>query len=458
MTITLESHHALMRRLVFSILSVVALSSAMATLLHYLEPATAPINLIAPPFLFLNSIVLSLYLYRYPHQIARVVNLACLGGILLVAGPSWWFTLRAFLNTEVTLIHTLPPLTSALFLLDILLLIALRPQHLIWAATLLWGAIAGPVLVYLLLNPRELLAMRGLDLSISLGPTMVIQLILISFYNRLRQTIECLYAERLHYANKILERQIIRRHAIEQVRDQLHNGPLQSLAILLRDLQSQPLSREEIVERLGCLNSELRAVGRVSTGKTTVKPEIINDSSPKGHSYSQSWLDIDTLVRQVLPEASDHMLRLGEGSKVDLSRSLHYLLTEVYVITVKRPLPHFQTIGIKVRNFAPFADDFLNFDMKRDICLWLEEALCNVGKHACGATRLTAIGHYDDVHQRYCLSVRDNGTGTIPQDRPARLGDRLAMQLGGQFHWQNLDGGGVLCQLTWPVDVSQPQA
>lgn len=456
MTITLESHHALMRRLVFSILIVIALSSAAATLLHYLEPATAPINLIAPPFLFLNSIVLSIYLYRYPHQIARVVNLACLGGILLVAGPSWWFTLRAVLNTEVTLINTLPPLTSALFLLDILLLIALRPQHLIWAATLLWGAIAGPVLIYLLLNPRELLAMRGLDLSISLGPVMVIQLILISFYNRLRQTIECLYAERLHYANKILERQMIRRHAIEQVRDQLHNGPLQSLAILLRDIQSQPLSREEVVQRLGDLNSEIRAVGCASAEEATANPEMIENSSLKNYRYSQPWIAADASSRKILPEESDHMLRLGEGSKIDLSRSLHYLLTEVYVVTVKRPLPHFKTINIKVRNFSPFADDFLNLDLKRDICLWLEEALCNVGKHACGATRLTAIGHYDDVHQRYCLSVRDNGTGTIPQNRSVRLGDRLAMQLGGQFHWQNLEGGGVLCQLTWPMDVSQP--
>lgn len=455
MLITLESHHTLTRRLAFSVLAIIALSSAIATILHYLEPNTSRINLIAPPLLFLNSGLLYGYLYRHPHQLTRVIHLACLEGIVFVLGPSWWFTLRAFLRSETTLIDTLPPLTSALFLLDTLLLIALRPKHLMWVATLLWIAIAGPILTYLLLNSDELLEMRGLDLLISLGPVMGIQLILIGFYNRLRQTLERLYSERLHYYGKILERQAIRQRAVDQMRDHLHNGPLQSLAMLLRDLQAGAMPKEDLIRRLEHLNGEIRAIG----SHEAMEPDLASEAAHLQGDYGflSPSANAEASLYEIAGER-DRALRLGEGSRIDLDRPLHYLLSEVYVLTLRRSLPYLATIRVKVRNFAAIEDDWLSLDAKRELCLWLEEALCNVGKHARGATRLTVTGHYDPVGYHYSLTVRDNGAGGIPRDRPARLGDRLATQLKGQFQWHDLDEGGVLCQLTWPVNLPRPQA
>ena len=50
-------------------------------------------------------------------------------------------------------------------------------------------------------------------------------------------------------------------------------------------------------------------------------------------------------------------------------------------------------------------------DRKRELCLWLEEALCNVGKHAAGkhaagTTRIKAIGQLHQNH--YILTVQES--------------------------------------------------
>ncbi|NET09422.1 MAG: hypothetical protein F6K16_32895, partial [Symploca sp. SIO2B6] len=102
-------------------------------------------------------------------------------------------------------------------------------------------------------------------------------------------------------------------------------------------------------------------------------------------------------------------------------------------------------------------DVALTVDTKRDICLWLEEALCNVGKHAQNATRVQAIGEYQNG--RYHLKVQDNGIGLIASmnkwsgDRGTKLSDRLATRLGGTFHRKSLAKGGVRCELSWPLNA-----
>ncbi|CDN17154.1 hypothetical protein RintRC_5915 [Richelia intracellularis] len=40
----------------------------------------------------------------------------------------------------------------------------------------------------------------------------------------------------------------------------------------------------------------------------------------------------------------------------------------------------FPSIRVKAQNFAPITQPSLNLEMKRDFCLWLEEASYNVGK------------------------------------------------------------------------------
>jgi two-component sensor histidine kinase len=87
--------------------------------------------------------------------------------------------------------------------------------------------------------------------------------------------------------------------------------------------------------------------------------------------------------------------------------------------------------------------------LKRDLCLWLEEALCNVGKHAQGATRLVVTGHHHE--NQYVLHFQDNGIGLNPalEQQGTKFCIQLAQRLGGTFQRISLPKGGVLCELSW---------
>lgn len=314
------------------------------------------------------------------------------------------------------------------------MMIGLRPRRLLIVSLLTWMAIAIPILTYLLWHPAELNSLRGRDLFITLGPAMGTQIVLILFFNRLQDLVDRLYHERVQYYEQIIERQTIRQQAMEQAVSQIHNGPLQSLALLMRDLDQDQMRSPVLRQRLADLNAEIRAVG---------------------HSLTDSSVPHSDL----LPLPPDHLLRLGEGTCVDLNHPLHHLLYEVYRLTLKRHLPYFQTIKVKVRNFAPLESSELSFELKRDLCLWLEEALCNVGKHAQGTTRLVVTGQYDA--DQYVLQVQDNGIGCNGigcnevvcnpdlEQQGTKFCTLLAQRLGGTFQRTSLPTGGVLCQLAW---------
>jgi two-component sensor histidine kinase len=89
--------------------------------------------------------------------------------------------------------------------------------------------------------------------------------------------------------------------------------------------------------------------------------------------------------------------------------------------------------------------------MKRDLCLWLEEPLCNVGKHAQGTTRIVVTGQHLD--RQYILKVQDNGAGMKPgEGEGTKHCNFLAAGLGGQFRRESLPKGGVICELSWVVE------
>jgi nitrate/nitrite-specific signal transduction histidine kinase len=90
--------------------------------------------------------------------------------------------------------------------------------------------------------------------------------------------------------------------------------------------------------------------------------------------------------------------------------------------------------------------------MKRDLCLWLEEALCNVGKHAQGTTRIVVTGQHHEG--QYVLKVQDNGAGLKPGQgqQGTKHCNLLAQRLGGQFRRESLPKGGVICELSWLVE------
>ncbi len=428
MSTILEPQSLLKRRVILTILSLVIVAATIATIIQRLNPHSQWIDLIVPPLFAITSLILLIRLYTKPETLPQVIHLGLLEGVMFVVFPCWFFTLQAF-TSKTTLVGTLPPTTSALFMLTTLMLILLRPQRLLRAIILTWMAIAAPILTYLILNPVELHTPRGLDLLISLGPVMGVQSVLILLYNRLQSMVERLYTERLQYYAQIIERQTIRQKAMEEAFTQIHNGPLQTLALLQRDVQQDLIPSQELLQRLNDLNTEIRAVGGSLTDKNYTNNTAINLESP----------------------TSEDTLRLGEGTCIDLNLPLHNLLHEVYSLTLKRNLPHFQTIQVKVRNFAPITQPSLTLEMKRDLCLWLEEALCNVGKHAQGVTRILVTGQQHEG--KYILKVQDNGSGLQPgqEQQGTKHSTVLAKRLSGEFRRESLPKGGVLCQLSWLV-------
>ncbi|GAA6614318.1 CHASE2 domain-containing protein [Scytonema sp. NUACC26] len=210
----------------------------------------------------------------------------------------------------------------------------------------------------------------------------------------------------------------IRQHTIEMAFTEIHNGPLQTLAVLLRNVQDRDLSKEELLTDIKNLNLEIRDVG-------------------------------EYLTRQTLNIKES--LRLGSGLKIDLKRPIHELFYEVYSSTIERNFPYFQTLKAKVRSFEPLEEQFLTIERKRELCQFLEEALCNIGKHAEGVTRLSATGTKQQGW--YSLKIKDNGLGIRSncESKGTRDSKNLAKLLGGYFNRERMTPKGTVCELTWPL-------
>lgn len=213
-----------------------------------------------------------------------------------------------------------------------------------------------------------------------------------------------------------------RRTTIETAINEIHNGPLQTLALLIRRSQSPQTEATEFHTDLQQLDKEIRGLG-----------EELHQAAM----------------------ANSISLGLGNGQRLDATYlSLHELLYSVFDITLSRNFPGLATLRLSLRDFEPYPGE-LPPELKRDIGHFLAEALCNVGKHAITATRLEAIGQRSE--QRYCLTVSDNGA--LAADHPLILhkgtgtqqAETLARQLGGQFNRKARSPHGVICELSWPL-------
>ncbi|BAT54351.1 putative Sensor with Chase2 domain protein [Nostoc sp. NIES-3756] len=215
--------------------------------------------------------------------------------------------------------------------------------------------------------------------------------------------------------SKINERQ----QTIEHTFTLIHNGPLQSLANILSQARTENLSNEQLVLNLESLNYEIRAIGE--------------------------YLRIEAL-------SPDESLRLGSGLKIDLKRPIHELFYEVYTSTIERQdLEYFQNINVKVRTFDPIDDRYLSLRSKQELCLFLEEALCNVGKHAQGSKRVESIGKQE--HNFYKLTIKDNGCGlnSSSESKGTKQLKNIASNLGGEFTRESAYPKGTVCEITWKL-------
>jgi CHASE2 domain-containing sensor protein len=198
---------------------------------------------------------------------------------------------------------------------------------------------------------------------------------------------------------------------LKRTYDKVHNGPLQTLAAILR---SDELS-EELRKKLQELNQELRAVF-----------ELMNQSLIFG---DESFLEIP------LPE----------------------LLYQVYEHTLARELPGFATIVSYIPpDFSPLEDCPLTVEQKQSLCLFLQEALCNVGKHAVEATCLDVFCKKDKA--KYSIFIIDNGinrktVNLYQEGRGSVQAKELARILSGRFSRRQNHPSGTVCELTWSTNT-----
>jgi hypothetical protein len=201
----------------------------------------------------------------------------------------------------------------------------------------------------------------------------------------------------------------------------IHNGPLQTLDRILRIVRSKDLSITKIIPELETeleqLNQELRGI-------------------------YEFW------QQETLHPAE--RLYLGNKRILNLQDPLHEILYQVYIHTLERDFPCFQTIKLKIRNFEPIDDSSLTTENKRGICRFLEEALCNVGKYATDVTCLKvtcslSVGWYT-------LSIIDDGLGvnSSKEGRGTQQFKNLARQINGKFQRLPIYPRGTICELSWP--------
>jgi len=218
--------------------------------------------------------------------------------------------------------------------------------------------------------------------------------------------------------DKFLRSQINeRQNTIQNTFTVIHNGPLQTLAYGLKHLRAKDVPYEQLVGQFEKLDREIREIGE--------------------------FLKLEALT-------TEESLRIGSGLILELNRPLHDLLYEVYSSTLERQdFEHFRTLKVKIRNFDPIDDKYLTIEDKRGICLFLEEALCNVGKHAEGVKRIQASGVYSE--NKYKLWVKDNGSGIKSklESKGTKYFKIVAKQLGGEFRRESVSPRGTICEISW---------
>jgi CHASE2 domain-containing sensor protein len=211
-----------------------------------------------------------------------------------------------------------------------------------------------------------------------------------------------------------------RQMVLDQTFTAVHNGPLQDLAGLMRQIQDsdpQAWPRLDLADRIQQVNQELRGIFEL------VQVETLKEL-PEQYAVNQAALD--------------------------LNKPLHELLQQVYEETCRRSLPGFATIQVKIVSFEVLEQASLTTTQKRAVCQFLEEALCNIGKHAQGATRLWV--QCSQTSTKYEIIVKDNGVTHSPTKAAGsgtKQAKQTAKQLRGKFSRSRNQPQGIICKLVW---------
>ncbi|MBD2070026.1 CHASE2 domain-containing protein [Leptolyngbya sp. FACHB-671] len=209
-----------------------------------------------------------------------------------------------------------------------------------------------------------------------------------------------------------------RRVAVERMYEAIHNGPLQHLAVVLRSLDESN-SPGELQQQLQSLNEELRSIFQ--------------------H------------MRQEMLTRSDRLYLKG-NLILDLQAPISELLYQVYNYTLEIQAPGFVDIQTYISpDFEVLKRNHFSVKQKRGLCLFLQEALWNVGKHAIGTTRLDVMCLRDG--NNYVLRVTDNGLGSasVHEGQGTKQAKVIARELGGRFQRRSHYPKGTICELIFPM-------
>jgi|CXWL01.1.fsa_nt_gi diguanylate cyclase (GGDEF)-like protein len=196
MSTPLESKEHYIRRAALSMLLLSCAATAIATLLHRLQPRPHVLDLTIPPTLALSFGALFVYLWRRPQHLAQALwagLLTALAGILV---PIWWYVGAALQPGGPRLVDSLPPITAALIPITLAIAAFLSARTALITASVSWVLVALPILSFLLTHPDELLSPRGQEMVMTLGPVMLLVLVFIPFQHGMQQRMASLFAER----------------------------------------------------------------------------------------------------------------------------------------------------------------------------------------------------------------------------------------------------------------------
>ncbi|MEO0867766.1 MAG: CHASE2 domain-containing protein [Cyanobacteria bacterium J06642_11] len=203
----------------------------------------------------------------------------------------------------------------------------------------------------------------------------------------------------------------------------IHNGPLQTLARLLKSWPDESNAPNYDKHELKELNQELRAL------------------------YD--------MMRQEMLEPEGR-LALSSQNVLTLDSPLVDLLDEVYRTTIRRRQDFFGTL-LHITDFQDIEDSRLSVHQKRELGRFLEEALLNVCKYATGTTRIKITCRTDGNEN--IIRVVDNGQGKPSEKTEKTTGtgygtqqaQQLARSLSGTFNRSTVTPKGTQCELRWPI-------
>jgi CHASE2 domain-containing sensor protein len=199
-----------------------------------------------------------------------------------------------------------------------------------------------------------------------------------------------------------------RQQTLDEAFNALHNGPLHSLAELIGKARQNELETN-LSHKLENLDRELRQVYE------TLRP--------------------DSMQQEILAP-------------------LHELVAEVMHKALQRDFIGYKQLKFTIPDIHPVDDRALTAQQKRELCSFLDEALCNVGKHAIGSTRLRIVCKQEN--QMGYLQVIDNGAGIqtdvlIKPRGGTNHAMQLAKQMGGHFRREPHPPKGTICEISWSI-------